>query len=125
MAKVIGKIILHNILPKVSSMHYLSLDHVKLLYVIFAGIEFNWSKFFFDQIIKDHTSCIPYGALITRIFEEKKVVLTNELDKTVCKEYIDKVTLKRMKLVDSDFGTPIASSSKRAQTSPIKSYALE
>src|SRR3954464_12666751 len=78
--KVISKIIIHNILPKMSSMHYLSLDHVKLLCVIFGGVDFNWAKFFFDQIIKDHTSCIPYGAFLTRIFEEKKVALTNELD---------------------------------------------
>ena len=102
----------------------MSIDHVKLLYVIFGGIIFNWAKFFFEQIIKDHTSCIPYGALITRIFEEKKIVLKTELDKTFCKEYIDKATLKRMKLVDSDIGIPYASSSKQPQTSPTKSSVL-
>ena len=30
-----------------------------------------------------------------------------------------------MKLIDSDIGTPYASSSKQPQTSPTKSYALE
>src|SRR5436190_785496 len=123
--KVVSKVILHNILPKMSSMHYLTMDHLKLLYVIFDGCQFNWARFIFDQLIKEHTSCIPYGALITRIFEFYKVVLTNELDETYCKEYIDKATLKRMKLVDSEIGTPFASSSKRPQTSPVKSYALE
>src|SRR2546430_8451557 len=123
--KVVSKVILHNILPKMSSMHYLTMDHVKLLYVIFDGCQFNWARFLFDQLIKEHTSCIPYGALITRIFEFYKVVLTNELDKTYCKEYIDKATLKRMKLIDSDIGTPYASSSKQPQTSPTKSYDLE
>src|SRR5436190_1490944 len=124
-AKVIFKIIIQDILPKINSRHYLSIDHVKLLYVIFGGLNFNWAKFFFEQMIKDHTSCIPYGALITRIFEEKKIVLKTELDKTFCKEYIDKATLKRMKLIDSDIGTPYASSSKQPQTSPTKSSALE
>src|SRR3954471_20252126 len=81
-AKVISKIIIHNVLPKINSRHYLLIDHVKLLYVIFGGLNFNWAKFFFKQMIKDHTSCIPYGALITRIFEEKKIVLKTELDKT-------------------------------------------
>src|SRR5436189_4071415 len=33
--KVISKVIFHNLLPKMSSMHYLSMDHLKLLYVIF------------------------------------------------------------------------------------------
>src|SRR5436189_5389323 len=123
--KVASKVILHNILLKMSSMHYLSMDHLKLLYVIFYGCQFNWARFLFDQLIKEHTSCIPYGALITRIFEFYKVVLTNELDETYCKEYIDKATLKRMKLVESETGTPYASSSKQPQTSPLKSYALE
>src|SRR5436190_1289474 len=123
--KVVSKVILHNILPKTNSMHYLSMDHLKLLYVIFYGCQFNWARFLFDQLIKEHTSCIPYGALITRIFEFYKFVLTNELDETYCKEYIDKATLKRMKLVDSEIGTPFASSSKRPQISPVKSYALE
>src|SRR3954470_5534361 len=123
--KVVSKVILHNILPKMSSMHYLTMDHLKLLYVIFDGCQFNWARFLFDQLIKEHTSCIPYGAFITRIFEFYKVVLTNELDETYCKEYIDKATLKRMKLVDSEVGTPYASSSKQPLTSPTKSYALE
>src|SRR4051812_15775124 len=35
--KVVSKVILHNILPKMSSMHYLIMDHLKLLYVIFDG----------------------------------------------------------------------------------------
>src|SRR5204862_2185658 len=91
--KGISKVILHNILPKMSSMHYLSIDHVKLLYVIFDGTYFNWAKFFFDQIIKDHISCLPYGALITKFFEAYKVVLSNEFDETYCKEYIYKATL--------------------------------
>src|SRR5438270_7861866 len=115
--KVVSKVILHNILPKISSMHYLSMDHLKLLYVIFDGTHFNWAKFLFDQIIKDHTSCIPYGALITKIFEFYKVVLTNELDETYCKECIDKATLKRMKLIESECGTPMASFSKQLQSS--------
>src|SRR3954464_1016298 len=123
--KVVSKVILHNILPKMSSMHYLTMDHLKLLYVIFDGCQFNWARFLFDQLIKEHTSCIPYGALITRIFEFYKVVLTNELDETYCKEYIDKATLKRMKLIESETGTPHASSSKRPQTSPMKSYSIE
>ena len=51
-------------------------------------------------------------------------MLKTELDKTFCKEYIDKATLKRMKLIDSDIGTPYASSSKQPQTSPTKSSVL-
>src|SRR4051812_27011539 len=81
-AKVISKVIVHNIAPKMSSMHYLSLDHVKILYVLFDGTHFNWAKFFFDKIIKDHTSCLPYATLITNFFEAYKVVFSNEIDET-------------------------------------------
>ena len=49
--------------------------------------------------------------------------MTNEMDKTICKEYIDKTTLKRMKLVSSEPSTRHASSSKKPQTSP--SFTLE
>ena len=49
--------------------------------------------------------------------------MTNEMDETFCKEYIDKTILKRRKLVSSEPSTPHASYSKKSQSSP--SFTLE
>lgn len=105
-----------------SNMHYLNLDHAKLIYTIIASHQFNWEKFLFDQFCKDHTSCISYWALVTWTLEFYKVDLTNEVDQIWYKEFIDKATLKRMKLVSSGSSTPSASSSKQPQ---IKNEFLE
>lgn len=110
-SRLISKIIVHNLLPKMCSFHYLNLDHAKLVYAIFFGIEFKWERFQLDQFGKDHTSCIPYGALIIRILEHHKAVLTNEIYESCSKEWIDKATL--MKMVDSGSSTPFASSSRQ------------
>lgn len=112
-AKLINRIIVHTLLPKMSSFHYLNPKHAKLVYSIFFGIEFNWAKILCTQFGMDHTLCIPYGVLITRILNHYNVVLSNEIDETWCKEQIDSTTLKRMKMDESRPSTPSASSSRQ------------
>jgi len=33
-----------------------------------AGLEVNWEKIMFDDIIKEHTSFLPYGAFLSHVF---------------------------------------------------------
>lgn len=73
---------------------------------------------FFSNLAKEHVTCLPYGAIITRIFKYFGVELSNETEKTVNNELIDRTTLKRMKLKESTRNNPSSS------TRPSKSHSL-
>ena len=54
--RLIGCILAYNICPKIGSYNYYSRDLATCVYAIMAGLEVNWAKIIFDNIVKEHTS---------------------------------------------------------------------
>ena len=52
----------YNICPKIGSYIYYSRDLATCVYTIMAGRKVNWAKIIFDNLVKDHTSFLSYGA---------------------------------------------------------------
>ena len=67
---------------------------------IMSGLEVNWSKIIFDNIIKEHTSFLPYGALLSYVFRKFKIVLASETNAVKVSKSFDRVILYYMKLDD-------------------------
>ena len=70
--RLIGHILTYNICPKIGSYNYYSRDLATCVYAIMAGLEVNWAKIIFDNLVKEHTSFLPYGAFLSRVFQKFK-----------------------------------------------------
>jgi len=66
---LISRILAYNICPKIRSYNYFSRDLDTCVNVIMTGLEVNWAKFIFDNIVKEHTSFLPYGAFLSHCFK--------------------------------------------------------
>jgi len=75
---LIGRILSYNICPKTVSYNYYSHDLTTYVYAIMAGLEVNWAKIIFDNIIKEHTSFLPFGAFLSHLFQKFKIDLASE-----------------------------------------------
>jgi hypothetical protein len=95
-ARIAGRILAHNVLPKTGSFDYYSTDLSTALYVLFGNISVNWANVYFTNLWKQKPF-LPYGCLLTRIFRHFKVPLTNE-KYIEQKEFFDQTIFKRMKI---------------------------
>ena len=68
--RLIGRILPYNICLKIGSYNYYSRDLATCVYAIMAGLEVNWAKVIFDNLVKDHTSFLPYGAFLSHVFQK-------------------------------------------------------
>ena len=66
--RLIGRILTYNICPKIRSYNYYFRDLTTYVYAIMAGLEVNWVKIIFDNLVKEHTSFLPYGAFLSHVF---------------------------------------------------------
>ena len=62
--RLIDRILAYNIYPKTESYNYFFRDLATCVYAIMAELEVNWVKIIFDNIVKEHTFFILYGALL-------------------------------------------------------------
>ena len=96
--RLIGRILAYNICPKIGSYNYYSRD--TYVYTIMARLEVNWAKKIFDNLVKDHTSFLPYGAFLSHVFQKFHIDLTSETSVVKVFELFDRAVLHRMKLHD-------------------------
>ena len=62
------------------SYNYYSRDLATCVYAIMAGLEVNWAKIIFDNIVKEHTSFLPYGVFLSHLFQKFKIDLASEIN---------------------------------------------
>ena len=67
--RLIGRILPYNICPKMGSFNYFSRELSACVYVIMIRLEVNWAQIIFDNLVKEHTTFIPYGAYLTHLQE--------------------------------------------------------
>ena len=65
-----------------------------------AGLEVSWANIIFDNIIKEYTSFLPYGAFMSHVFRNFKLDLASETSVVKVFEPFDRAVLHRMKLLD-------------------------
>ena len=95
-ARIIGRIISHNILQKTGSFTYMSLDLAKCIYAIMGNIGVNWARVIYDTMTKPISTNLPFGCFLTRIFESFGVSFDQETDVLRDAVFFDKFALKRM-----------------------------
>ena len=71
------------------------------MYVIMARLDVNWAQIIFDNLMKEHTTFLPYGAYLTHIFKIFKVDLVSKTNVIKTFELFDHFVLLRMKLFDT------------------------
>ena len=98
--RLIGRILAYNICPKTGSYNYYSRDLATCVYAIMAGLEVNWAKIIFNTLVKDHTSFLPYGAILSHVFRKFHIDLASEMSVVKVFEPFDRAVLHVMKLHD-------------------------
>ena len=109
--KLIGRMLAYNICPKTGTFNYFSRELSACVYAIMVKLEVNWVQAIFDNLVKEHTTFLPYGAYLTRIFKKFKVDLSTESDVVKTFELFDHSVL-RMKLLNDSPTQPSTSSKK-------------
>ncbi|XP_020254102.1 uncharacterized protein LOC109831175 [Asparagus officinalis] len=118
-AKLIARIIAHNLIPKTGSFDHFASDKINAVYAIFAEIKVDWATIFINNMASKHTKFLPFGSFFTLIFQHFNVDLTNEPKVESTRDFFDKVSLSRMHIsLDS---TPSSHSRSRASTSSTSS----
>ena len=60
--RLIGRILAYNICPKMRSFNYFSRELSACVYGIMARLDGNWAQIILDNLVKEHTTFLPYGA---------------------------------------------------------------
>ena len=60
----------------------------------------NWAKIIFENIVKKHTSFLPYLAFLSHVFRKFKIDLSSETSVVKVFEPFDRIVLHHMKLHD-------------------------
>ena len=81
-----------------------------------VGLEVNWAKIIFDNLVKEHTSFLPYGAFLSHVFQKFKIDFASETSVVKVFEPFDRAVLHRMKLLD--FPQPPPQPQPQHQPSP-------
>ena len=81
-----------------------------------AGLEVNWAKIIFDNLVKKHTFFLPYGAFLSHVFQKLKIDFAFETSVVKVFESFDHAILHRMKL--HDFSQPPPQPQPQHQPSP-------
>ena len=97
---------LHTISAENLEYNYFSRDLVTCVYAIIAGLEVNWVKIMFDNIVKEHTSFLTYGAFLSHVFRKFKLDLSSKTSVVKVFEPFDRAILHRMKLLDLPLPQP-------------------
>jgi hypothetical protein len=106
--RLIGRILSHNILQKSGSFTYISLDLAKYIYAIMGGLQVNWARVIYDNLIKSTSSSLDHGCILTHIFKAFGVQIDTESDVLSDVIPFDRAVLKRMNIpfnpneIDSD-----------------------
>ena len=70
--RLIGRILAYNICPKIRSYNYYSCDLATCVYAIMTGLEVNWVKIIFDNLVKEHTSFLHIEPFFLTFFRNLK-----------------------------------------------------
>ena len=97
-----------------------------------VGLEVNCAKIIFDNLVKDHTSFLLYGALLSHVFRKFHIDLAFETSVIKVFEPFDRVVLHRMKLYDfphpppqpQHAPSPPPQSSTQVPSSPLNLLSL-
>ena len=82
-----------------------------------AGLEVNWAKIMFDNIVKEHTSILPYGAFLSHVFRKFKLDLAFETSVVKVLEPFDRAVLHRMKVLDLPQRPPLPQPQQQSSSS--------
>lgn len=97
--RFIARILAYNLYPKSGSFHFISLELAKALYAIMANIQVNWAEVYFENFLQiPYRGFLPFGALLTTIFEAFRVPLDSETSILRSVEFFDSNALTRMKI---------------------------
>ena len=86
----------YNICPKTGSFNYFSRELSACVYVIMARLEVNWAKIIFDNLVREHTTYVPYGSYLTHTFKKFKIDVASETNVVKTFEPFDGYVLLRM-----------------------------